>query len=91
MKNLVYKLVFREIYYYLTMLNIRNSLVEMANSLSDEKIIRIYSFAEFIQKQNEDVLFIDNEEILELEEIISKDDYYNENQVNKILNESINV
>jgi hypothetical protein len=26
-----------------------------------------------------------------LEEIISKDDYYNENQVNKILNESINV
>ena len=73
------------------MLNIRNSLVEMANSLSDEKIIRIYSFAEFIQMQNEDVLFIDDEEILELEEIISKDDYYNENQVNEILNESINV
>ena len=73
------------------MLNIRNSLVEMANSLSDEKIIRIYSFAEFIQKQNEDVLFIDDEEIFELEEIISKDDYYNENQVNEILNESINV
>ena len=67
------------------MLAIRNSLIDLANSLSDEKIFKIFSFAEFIKMQNDETLLLENDEISELENIISKDEYFDENQLDNLL------
>lgn len=63
----------------------RNALIDMALTLPEDKLLKIFSFADFIKHQNENTLALEKDTQTELQQIIENDEYYSEIEFEEML------
>lgn len=63
----------------------RNALIDMALTLPEDKLLKIFSFADFIKHQNENILALEKDTQTELQQIIENDEYYSEIEFEEML------
>ncbi len=63
----------------------RNALIDMALTLPEDKLLKVFSFADFIKHQNENILTLEKDTQNELHEIIENDKYYSEIEFEDLL------
>jgi len=60
-------------------------LFNLIESLPEEKILRLLSYANFIKQESDDILFLESDDEMEINEIIQKNEYYSEKDLDDII------
>ena len=66
-------------------------LLNLIESMPEEKILQILSYANFLKQESDNVLLLESDDEEEINNIIQNDEYYSESDTDNILNGKVNV
>ena len=56
-------------------------LIELVNDLSSDKLLALYSYANYLKQMPDDKLILEKDDLHDLQSIIKNDKYYSKNEL----------